>query len=185
MPFRRCTPSQRPFAINAFLVWKGSPPSSVTCGTLPGAGGTLPSSGLFLPRAVPLLPVAARTLRAVFRPLLTPFAHGHRAPDSLAVSTTHSGCPGATRLRQAVRRWHGLLRAPTRSPVVSGESRRAAAQPRRRRAGPPSCRAARRRRPAQSPPTPSHSGAVKRPGGPRQGTHMAVAPGRAHCLRRS
>src|SRR5262245_57401275 len=154
MPFRRCTPSQWPFAINAFLVWKGVPPSSLTCDILPGVGGTLPSSVLSLPIAALPLPAAARTPPAVFRPLLAPFATGPRAPDSLAVSTINIGSLVATRLRQDVRRWHGRLSAPTRSPVVPGESRLAAAQPRRGRAGPPSYRAARRRRHAQSPPTP-------------------------------
>src|SRR5215468_10733777 len=76
------------------------PPSSVTRGTFPGAGGTFPPPSRFLPAAMPLLPAAARTLLAVFRPLLGSLAHGPRARDSGAVSTTNVESLGVTRLRQ-------------------------------------------------------------------------------------
>src|SRR5262247_3901154 len=79
--------------------------SSVTRGTLPGAGEHFPPPVLFLPAAVPLLPTAVQTLPAAVRPLLGPREHGPKARDSVAVSTTHVECLAATPPRQEVRRW--------------------------------------------------------------------------------
>src|SRR5215470_6233814 len=99
----------------------GFPPRSVTRGAVPGAGGTFPPPGRFLPAAGPLLPTAARTLLALFRPLLGPREHGPRARDSVAVSTTHGGRRAAPRRRQAGRRWQGLRSPSPRALAVSGE----------------------------------------------------------------